>query len=186
MSTDPATVAATRLELLKDPEYRKARLAQIRCQSDRRLSGAGGGTRAVRRRGRPAIRPAGRAAVERQHGGECPRCEQSGRTDHPAGNRAHQQEARRKRQESLTAMLGADRFGQWQQYQQTLPARTQATAQLTSMLAAAGQPATSTQLQPVASAMAAEQRRQTEELQSLFRGAEPWTHRRRRVYRLKY
>ncbi len=30
MSTDPATIAATRLELLKDPEYRKARIAQIR------------------------------------------------------------------------------------------------------------------------------------------------------------
>lgn len=171
MSTDPATVAATRLELLKDPEYRKARIAQIRASQ---IEGYPGLVEELGLSGSEADQLFDLLAELQLSTNMETNALAASRADEQTTQQETariQQEARRKRQEALGALLGTAKFAQWQQYQQTLPARAQATAQLTSVLAAAGQPVSSTQLQPVAAAMALEQRRQSEELQSMFRDA---------------
>lgn len=169
MSTDPAVVSATRLELLKDPEYRKTRLAQIRASQVENYPGvaeelglSGGEVDKlfdVLAELTLASNMQSNALIASRPD-ELTSQRESARID---------QESRRKRQEALTALLGPAKLTQWQQYQQTLSYRSSANAELTSMLSAAGQPATSAQLQPVVSTMAAEQKRQSDEVQALVR-----------------
>lgn len=172
MSTDAATVAATRLELLKDPEYRKARIGQIRASQ---VAGYPGLAEELGLSGIEADQLFDLLAeLQLSTNMETNALVASGADEQTTARETAriQQEARRKRQEALVALLGPDKFGQWQQYQTTLPARNQAIARLTSVLTAAGQPAgNSTQLQPVVAAMLVEERRQRNELQSMFRDA---------------
>jgi hypothetical protein len=83
-----------------------------------------------------------------------------------------QQEGQTRLEESLTAMLGRDRFLQYMDYQETRTARN-SVAGIGNTLALAGQPLSAAQLRPFISAMAAAQKRQQTELQALSRIAGP-------------
>jgi hypothetical protein len=75
-----------------------------------------------------------------------------------------QQETQRKQEESIASLLGAGRYGQWQEYQQTQPARLQA-VQVGRTMESQGQPLSAAQSRHLAGAFAAEQKRQQDEMQ---------------------
>lgn len=83
-----------------------------------------------------------------------------------------QQEGQTRLQDSLTAMLGRDRYLQYMDYQETRPARNSVAA-IGNSLALAGQPLSAAQMRPFISAMAAAQKRQQSELQALPRNPGP-------------
>lgn len=83
-----------------------------------------------------------------------------------------QQQGSAQLQDSLTAMLGRDRYLQYSDYQETRTARN-SVAGIGNALALAGQPLSTAQLRPFISAMAAAQKRQQSEVQALPRNPGP-------------
>lgn len=71
------------------------------------------------------------------------------------------QERQRELDDQLLGLLGGTRYGQWQAYQQMAPGRSRA-MNMNVQLAQLGVPLNSEQLRPLAAALNAEQRRQTE------------------------
>jgi hypothetical protein len=70
----------------------------------------------------------------------------------------------RKQDESVASLLGAGRYGQWQEYQESRPGRQQ-TVQVGRTMEAQGQPLSAAQSRYLTAAFTAEQKRQREELQ---------------------
>lgn len=81
-----------------------------------------------------------------------------------------QAEGQARLEDSLTALLGRDRFLQYKDYQETRSARNVA-GNIGNMLAQAGQPLSAAQMRPFISAMATAQKRQQTELQAISRSA---------------
>lgn len=76
-------------------------------------------------------------------------------------------DSQRKLDDSIASLLGAYRFGQWQEYQQTRPARLQV-VQVDRTMESLGQPLTAVQSRHLTAAFAAEQKRQREETRSQY------------------
>ncbi len=158
-------------DLMKDPEYRKARLAQTRLNIPRNYPGL--------------AEELGLSEKEADQVFDL-LAEQQLNTNlilppnaTPEEQRALLDEMRRTTQasqrkldEALSGMLGGTKYAQWQDYQQTRGARTQA-AQLGTTLASAGMPMSDAQMRPLTAALITEQKRQRDDMQTLMRDIGP-------------
>jgi hypothetical protein len=77
------------------------------------------------------------------------------------------QETQRRQEESLTSLLGDERYARWQEYQQTRRARQQVAQQYAAPMKALGQPLNEAQEQALSAVLVAEGRRQQQEIQRL-------------------
>lgn len=159
------------MEMWKDPEYRKARLAQARTSVRRQnadLAEELGITEAEANKIIDVL-----AEYQVNMNAELTVLSMNAQND-PAAQQEmarRQTEMQRQREESLAALLGP-RLSQYQQYQQTLPARSRVNS-LNSTLSQAGAPLTGTQLKSLTTVMVAQQQRQQQDLQDLTRGINP-------------
>jgi hypothetical protein len=155
-------------ELWKDPEYRKARLAQIRTNIARNYPGL--------------AEELGLSPAETDQLFDVLAQNELNITSNnsmfmasvndPAALQDMSrtlQEQSRQGEEAIAATLGSARYAQWQQYQQNQMARSQASS-LNTMLAQAGQPLSKDQLKSLTTALGAETQRQREETIALTRG----------------
>jgi hypothetical protein len=158
-----AGIGINEQDLLKDPEYRKARMMMLRATLPQTYPGL------VEELG------LGKEEAERLFGllaenqmamtSQLP-------TSSTFSDPATMEEFRRKQQalqkeqaDALTAMLGGARYAQWQEYQQTRSSRMQANNYAT-VLAQAGAPLDSAQLKSVVTAMVAEQKSMIQDMQT--------------------
>ncbi|MEJ0099249.1 MAG: hypothetical protein WDO12_05665 [Pseudomonadota bacterium] len=167
-AADLATMLNNQRDMLKDPEYRKARLAQTRLTLPQTYPGLVAAL---------GLSPdeAGRlfdmlADYQLQMETASMPLLINGQVDQAA-----MQESMRARNEiqhaqddAVLGLLGSSKFAQWQDYQSTRMSRMQATT-LSQTLEAAGQPLTAAQMQPLTDAMIAEQKRQTQDMQAAIR-----------------
>jgi len=167
-SADRRTSGNAKVELLKDPEYRKARLAQIRANQVRRYPGL---AEALGLSEREADQLFDLLAEQQLN----TNAELNGITAKGLDRGAEreertriQEEDGRKRDELLQGFLGSARFEQWQTYQESLPSRAEAGQMLESVLTAGGQSIDGAQLEPVVTAAAIEQARYEKEVQQLL------------------
>lgn len=162
-------VGVTQRDLLKDPEYRRARLAQLRMslpetnpglaeelglspeQADRLFDLLAENQLEMSTNIGVALRPNGE--IDQALVQEMQRQRQELQTKHEA---------------TLAAMLGDARMSKLQDYQQTLGSR-QRVLQLGRTLGAQGQPLANAQIGPLAEVMAAEQKRQQQDQQAMQR-----------------
>jgi hypothetical protein len=172
----PATPAAAvprfvldQREMMKDPEYRKARLAQTRMTIPQNFPGL--------------VEELGLSPEEADRLFDLLAENQLEMTDvsmlaatingvppDPAvrddANR-RRMELQRRQDESLTAMLGPGRYSQWQEYQQTRGPRQQV-MQLARTFEGMGASLTAEQSRSLTTAYIAEQKRQSEEMQRMI------------------
>lgn len=169
LSADQRAAASARVELLKDPAYRKARLAQIRADFVRRYAGI--------------AQALGLADIEADQlfdvlaelqlntNAELNALLAKGmdaEIEREVGARI-QEDGGRQRDARLQGLLGSARFAQWQAYQESLPARPEAAHMLQSALNLGGQSISSTHLEPLVTTAAMEQSRYEKEVQQLLR-----------------
>lgn len=176
LSTDRPTASNARVALLQDPEYRKARLAQIRANLVRRYPGLAAalglsGLDAERLfdvlaeqqlKTNEALNKLGGKGLNREV-----EIEEATRI---------KEEGERQRDEALLGLLGKGGIDQWHAYQESLPSRAGAELMLKDVLTAGGWSISSTQLEPVVTAMAIEQARYEKKMKSAFqntRGDDP-------------
>jgi hypothetical protein len=151
-------------ELMNDPDYRKARLAQTRLSLPQNYPGL--------------IEELGLSREEADQlfdllaedqvslSSQMP-ISTNGQID-PSAMQEYtraRQEQQAKLNESIASLLGS-RYGQWQEYQQTRPARTQVT-QVGRTLESMGMPITTAQQRPLTAVYIAEQKRMMQERQSM-------------------
>ncbi|MEO6080620.1 MAG: hypothetical protein ABIQ86_12680 [Steroidobacteraceae bacterium] len=156
-------------ELLKDPEYRKARLAMQRINMARNYPGL------VEELGL-SEKDADRLFDLLAENQLVMNSEASfsiganGQPDQAAFQERmrKQQELQRQQEESVAALLGPGKYAQWQDYQQTRMPRMQATS-LGAQLAQVGQPLSEAQHKALTTTLIAEQKRQREDSQSMAR-----------------
>lgn len=170
-STSPAMAATLGLlqnaadrqkELLKDPEYRKIQLAQVRASIGRSFPGLAEELGLSEREADKLFDLLAENQLTRMAEGSLPAV-LGGQGDQEA-LRAQQALFERKQEESIQAQLGS-KYPQWQAYQQTRPARARVTS-MSSQLAQAGKPLTEVQNRALTTALIAEQQRQTQEERS--------------------
>jgi hypothetical protein len=156
-------------ELMKDPEYRKLQLAQTRVNMERNYPGL------VEELGL-SEKEADRLFDLLAENQTALSAESQLLTASATQDQAAMEETMRRRQaiqreqdEAVRAMLGG-KYTQWQEYQQTRPARSRVTS-LSSQLAQAGSPLTEAQTRSLTTAMIAEQQRQTQEARLMPRTA---------------
>jgi hypothetical protein len=169
LTTIVSTLGTGDQDLMKDPEYRKARLTQTRIQIARSYPGL--------------AEELGLSEREANQLFELMAVSQLNMTNelttsivagNAAGSTASTQDAatrvqrmqaqNRELEDSLRTMLG-NKYSQYQDYQQTRSARTQAVT-LGSQLTAAGQPLSDAQSRALTTAMIAEQQRQRQQPQA--------------------
>jgi hypothetical protein len=156
-------------DLMKDPEYRKLRLAQLRSNIARNYPGLAeelglsdreadklfdllaenqlamtGETALLTANGSPPDQAAVQQIIQRQ------------------------QASQREQEAAIRSQLGDAKYAQWQSYQQTRPAR-QRVMTMNTQLAQAGLPLTDSQSRALTTAMIAEQQRQQQDTQSFAR-----------------
>lgn len=158
-------------DLMKDPEYRKARLAQAKMNLRRNYTDVSEEVGLSARETEQLFD----ILAEMETGSSLSMVLGSdGQPDRQAMEemQRNRQELRRKQQESVQALIGPGRQAQWQDYQLSLSARSRATS-MTSMLAASGQPLTDAQLRPLTKALIAEEKQVRLEQQSAPRETGP-------------
>jgi hypothetical protein len=154
-------------ELMKDPEYRKLRLAQTRLNIERNYPGLAEELGLSDKEADKIL------ALLAEHQiamtAELQLLTANGNQDQAVmQERARRQQAiRREQDEALRAVLGG-KYSQYQDYQQTLPARQRVTSMGT-QLAQAGLPLSAAQTKSLTTAMVAEQQRQTQEARTMPR-----------------
>jgi hypothetical protein len=156
-------------EMLKDPEYRKARLAQIRLQLPERYPGLAEELGLSLDQADRLFDLLAESELEMSSSSMLV-IGPNGQVD-PAQRQEmqrQQQELRAKQDAALNAMLGDARMGKWQEYQQTQVSR-QRVIQLGRTLDAMGIPLTAAQRRPLNEAMAAEQARQQQDQLAMVR-----------------
>jgi hypothetical protein len=155
-------------ELLKDPEYRKARLAQTRMSIARNYPGL---AEELGLSEKEADRLFDQLAENQLNmNGELSLISATASND-PAAQQAmmqRQQAMQREGEDAIRNVLGASKYTQWQDYQQTRPARTRVMSMGT-MMAQAGAPLNDTQTKALTTMMIAEQQRQRQDSQTLAR-----------------
>jgi hypothetical protein len=154
-------------ELMKDPEYRKLRLAQTRLSIERTYSGLAEELGLSDKEADKLFDLLAEHQVATS--AEIQLLTAGGNQDQAAmEERARRQQAlRREQDEALRAMLGG-KYPQYQDYQQTLPARQRVTSMGT-QLAQAGLPLSAAQTKSLTTAMVAEQQRQMQEARTVSR-----------------
>jgi hypothetical protein len=158
-------------DLMKDPEYRKARLAQLRIQLARSNPGLAEELGLSEREANQLFELMASNQLNLTTELTATTGTGTGTTDVAA--RVQQLQARTREQtEAIRTMLGPAKYAQYQQYQQTLPARNQVVT-MGSQLAAAGQPLSDAQSRALTTVMIAEQQRPRQQapLPSLSQGA---------------
>lgn len=154
-------------DLLKDPEYRKARLTMLRSTMRQNYPGL---VEELGLNSEEADRLFNLLA-ENQMAMTSRMPDLANPGQDPAAMdafRRSQQALQRQQADSLTALLGNAKYAQWQEYQQTRPARLQANNYATT-LAQAGSPLDSAQLKSVVSAVVAEQKSARQDFQAVAR-----------------
>jgi hypothetical protein len=148
-------------ELMKDPEYRKLRLAQTRLSIERNYSGLAEELGLSDKEADKLFDLLAEHQIATS--AELQLLAANGNQDQAAlEERSRRQQAlRREQEEALRAMLGG-KYPQYQDYQQTLPARQRVTS-MGSQLAQAGLPLSVAQTKSLTTAMVAEQQRQMQE-----------------------
>jgi hypothetical protein len=145
-------------DLMKDPEYRKLRIAQQRSNMERNYPGL---VEALGLSEKEADRLFTLLAENQvAMSAESMLLTANGNPDQAAMEEMsrRQQAMQREQEDSLRAMLGG-KYGQWQEYQQTRSSRTRVTS-MGSQLAQAGMPLTDAQSRALTTALIAEQQRQ--------------------------
>jgi hypothetical protein len=163
-AADVARIITNQQEMLKDPEYRKARLAQARMSIAQTYPGL------IEELGLTpdeADRLFDLLAESQMEMNDVSMLAATinGVPPDPAAmedSSRRRQEMQRRQDEQLTAMLGSSRYAQWQDYQQTRAPRMQA-MQLGRTLEGIGAPLTSEQSRSLATAYIAEQKRMRDE-----------------------
>jgi hypothetical protein len=157
-------------EMMKDPEYRKARLAQIR------VSVAGNNRTLAEDLG---LSPAEADKLldllaEQELGMSTEMMFRADANDQAAVQEMvrKQQESMRQRDEKVAALVGPSRAAQWQQYQQAAPARGRVNA-MNNTLIRSNQPLSAAQQRSLATAFATEMHNLNEEMSALTRGVNP-------------
>jgi hypothetical protein len=158
-------------ELWKDPEYRKARLAQIRAQVGRNYPGLAEDL---------GLSPAEESHLldvlaEAELNTNATFSTLSSSANDPETSKqisARLTETMRQRDDAVIAALGPDGKARWDEYQQTAAGRSQANSYNT-MLAQAGMPLSATQLKSLSTVVVAEQKRQRDEMTALTRNINP-------------
>ncbi len=159
----PAPVSATGLrilnsdsDLMRDPEYRKARLTQLKMNLRRNYTDV---AEELGLSEKETERLFDLLAEQQLGPGVSVQVGPDGQVDRQAVEeiRRLRDETQRQQQEALLALLGPGRQTRWQEYQQSLSARSRATS-MTSMLASSGYPLTETQLRPLTTALIAEEK----------------------------
>lgn len=143
-------------DMMRDPEYRKARLTQARLQLKRNYTDVAEELGLTEREAEQLFD----ILAERQVGVNVPvSVGPDGRVDLQAMDEANRarRDAQRRLDESLQALLGPARQPKWQEYQLSLSARSRATS-MSSMLASSGHPLTESQLRPLTAALIAEEK----------------------------
>jgi len=168
-AVDPRSIdfAAQQRELWKDPEYRKARLAQARAVASRSYPGLAEDL---------GLSPAQEdhlldVLAESDVNTSAAISTLSSSANDPAANQqisARLTEYMRQRDDAVIAELGPNGKDRWAQYQQTAVARSQANSYNT-MLTQAGQPLSATQLKSLSATVVTEQKRQRDEMTALTR-----------------
>jgi hypothetical protein len=143
-------------DLMRDPEYRKARLIQARMTLKRNYTDVAEELGLSEKEAEQLFD----ILAERQVGGNFPvPLGPNGQSDRQAMEDAirMRRDAQRQQEEALQALLGPSRQAKWQEYQLSLSARSRATS-MSSMLAASGHPLTESQLRPLTTALIAEEK----------------------------
>jgi hypothetical protein len=168
LSTLVSTLATSTGEqdLMKDPEYRKARLTQTRIQIARSYPGLAEELGLSEREANQLFELM--AVNQLNMTTELTTSITAGNAvsittnaQDAAARTQRMQAQNREMEESIRAMLG-NKYSQYQDYQQTRPARNQAVT-MGSQLAAAGQPLSEAQSRALTTAMIAEQQRQRQQ-----------------------
>lgn len=164
--TAPINLALNSREMLKDPEYRAARLAQARMTLPQNYPGLVEELGLSREEADQLFDLLAENQVSTAN--QLP-IGTNGQIDQAAMQEftRARQEQQAKLNESVAALLGS-RYGQWQEYEQTRPARMQVT-QVGRTLESVGMPITDAQRRPLTAVYIAEQKRQTQERQSMIR-----------------
>lgn len=158
--------------MLKDPEYRKAMLAQMRMTLPTNYPGLAEELGLSPEQADRLFDLLAENQMELQ--ANSPTVSANGQIDQTQLQELQriQQELRGKQDAALSAMLGEERMSRWKEYQQTQSSRLRV-QQLGRTLDAMGVPLTSAQMRPLTEAMAAEQTRQRQEMQSMLRELRP-------------
>ncbi|MEO8313914.1 MAG: hypothetical protein ABI645_03875 [Pseudomonadota bacterium] len=156
-------------ELMKDPEYRKLRVAQQRLSIERSYPGLAEALGLSEKEADKLFDLLTESQVAMS--AETQLSIVNGTPDQAAMQERmkRQQAMQREQEESVRAMLGS-KYTQWQDYQQTRPARSRVTS-MNSQLAQAGMPMTDAQTRALTTVMISEQQRQRQEAQTMARPA---------------
>lgn len=151
-------------DLLKDPEYRKARLASLRIDLRRSNPGVAEELGLTERETEQLFDVLAESQIRLNEltpvtaGPVTPAMREE--------LNQRQRELRQQREQTIAAAIGATTYAKWQQYQQTTSARNQAVS-MGSQLALMGMPLTSAQVKPLTSAMILHQQSQRQDAQYL-------------------
>jgi hypothetical protein len=162
--TVQARITVSEKDLLKDPEYRKARLASLRNDLRRSNPGVAEELGLTERESEQFFDLLAESQVRLN--------ELSASTVGPVTPamreeaNQRQRELRQQQGQSIAAAFGATTYAKWQQYQQTTAGRTQAIS-MGNQLSQMGLPLTSAQVKPLTSAMVLHQERQRQDAQYL-------------------
>lgn len=140
-------------DLMKDPEYRKARLAQLRISAARSYPGLAEELGLSEKEANQLFELI--AGNQLNMTSEISLRSATGLLD-VADMTRRQQALQREQEDAIRAQLGNARYTQWQEYQQTRPARNQVVT-MGSALASAGQPLTDAQTRALTAVMITEQ-----------------------------
>jgi hypothetical protein len=164
--TTVGNILPSRQEMLKDHEYRKARLAQLRLSLPQSYPGL---IELLGLLPDEADRLWSLLAEDQLQASanEIPLV--NGQIDSQAMREMSVARAqyRRELDDSLTALLGDSRFQQWKDYQETRPSHQQA-AQLNRTMESMGLLLNDAQMRPLTAALVAEQKRQGEDIAAQF------------------
>jgi hypothetical protein len=159
-------------ELMKDPEYRKLRLAQQRMNMERNYPGLAEELGLSEKEAEKLFDLLAENQTAMSAESPLPLLSANGTQDQPAMEEAmrRRQALQRQHDEALRSMLGG-KYSQWQDYQQvSRPARTRVMSMGT-QLAQAGLPLTDAQTRSLTPVMIAEQQRQMQEARAMPRTA---------------
>jgi hypothetical protein len=156
-------------EMMKDPEYQKARLAQTRMNLPQNYPGLVEELGLTPEEADQLFDLLARNQLEISDTSLLAATVNGVAPDPAAMESASRRrvELQRKQEDELMAMLGGQRYSQWQDYQGTRGARQQVT-QLSRALESAGVPLAPEQSKPLTAVYAAEQRRMQEETQRML------------------
>lgn len=159
LSALTASLGGTDQDLMKDAEYRKARITQMRMQIEKSYPGLAEELGLSEREADKLFELI--ATNQLATTAELTARTANGTPDFAAMTQ-RQSAMQKEQEEAIRTMLGAGKYQQWQDYQSTRPARQQVTA-LGGTLATAGVPLSDAQSRALTSVMIAEQQRQRQQ-----------------------